>query len=81
MDVGGSHLKTYTFSMELSCGGCAQAAKKVLMSLGVETSVQNNTVTVETSLPADNILRKLEETKKGHFNKLLNRIRCVFNVK
>ncbi|CAH8540544.1 copper chaperone [Schistosoma bovis] len=62
-------IKTYTFNMEMSCEGCAKAAKRVLMTLGdaikeVETSVENNTVTVQTTLPVDDVLHKLEETQK-----------------
>ncbi|KAH8877531.1 copper chaperone [Schistosoma japonicum] len=62
-------IRTYTFNMEMSCEGCAKAAKRVLMSLGdaikeVEANVQSNTITVQTTLPADDILHKLEETQK-----------------
>ncbi|CAH8495020.1 unnamed protein product [Schistosoma turkestanicum] len=62
-------IRTYTFNMEMSCECCAKAAKRVLASLGdaikeVETNVTNNTVTVRTTLPADDVLQKLEQTQK-----------------
>ncbi|TPP59489.1 Heavy metal-associated domain HMA-containing protein [Fasciola gigantica] len=62
-------MPTYKFNMEMACEGCANAAKNVLKKLGdkiqsVETDVASQTVTVETELPQDEILKTLEKTQK-----------------
>ncbi|KAM3180451.1 hypothetical protein ACTXT7_016254 [Hymenolepis weldensis] len=61
--------KTYKFELEMTCEGCANAAKRVLGQLGsdvssVITDVSTNTVTVSTTLPEETILDQLKKTTK-----------------
>ena len=61
--------KTYRFEIEMTCEGCANAVKRVLSKLGgdvssVHTDVENNTVTVVSSLPESVILETLRKTSK-----------------
>nr|CDS32468.1 copper transport protein [Hymenolepis microstoma] len=61
--------ETYKFELEMSCEGCANAAKRVLEKLGsdvssVITDVSTNTVTVSTTLPEETILNQLKKTSK-----------------
>nr|AXN72717.1 antioxidant 1 copper chaperone [Physella acuta] len=60
--------KTYEFHMEMTCEGCANAAKRVLGKLGevksVETNVQTKKVTVTSSLNPDQLLESLKKTGK-----------------
>lgn len=55
--------------MEMTCEGCANAAKRVLSKLGndvsnVTTDVSTNTVIVTTTLPEETILEQLKKTTK-----------------
>ncbi|XP_041356894.1 copper transport protein ATX1-like [Gigantopelta aegis] len=58
----------HVFHMEMTCEGCAGAAKRVLGKLeGVSdilTDVETKKVTVKSSLPADAILEALKKTGK-----------------
>lgn len=61
--------QTYEFKMAMTCEGCAGAAKRVLGKLGdkvtnVETSVENQKVTVTSSLTSDELLAELQKTGK-----------------
>lgn len=60
---------TYTFELNMTCDGCANAARKVLSKLGddisdVQISIQDQRVVVTTTLPADSILAVLQKTGK-----------------
>ncbi|KAL7065061.1 hypothetical protein AAHC03_05094 [Spirometra sp. Aus1] len=61
--------KKYVFKMEMTCEGCANAAKRVLSKLGegilsVDADVKNQLVTVESTLDEDVILETLKKTTK-----------------
>ncbi|KAH9503114.1 Cytosolic copper metallochaperone [Bulinus truncatus] len=60
--------QTLVFKMEMTCEGCANAAKKVLGKLAevksVETNVEAKTVKVVSSLSADVLLETLKKTGK-----------------
>ncbi|KAL4003734.1 Heavy-metal-associated domain family protein [Acanthocheilonema viteae] len=60
---------TYTFELNMTCEGCANAARKVLSKLGddisdVQIDVGTQRVIVKTTLPADSVLATLEKTGK-----------------
>ncbi|CAL1537931.1 unnamed protein product [Lymnaea stagnalis] len=58
----------YLFKMEMTCDGCANAAKRVLGKLpevkSVETSLEAQTVTVVSTLSSDVLLESLKKTGK-----------------
>uniref|UniRef100_A0A0K0ETW0 Copper transport protein ATOX1 n=1 Tax=Strongyloides venezuelensis TaxID=75913 RepID=A0A0K0ETW0_STRVS len=59
----------FIFEMDMTCEGCANAAKKVLSKLGdkvlsVETDVALKTVKVTTTLDSSSIQAQLEKTGK-----------------
>ncbi|CEF67993.1 Heavy metal-associated domain, HMA-containing protein [Strongyloides ratti] len=59
----------FVFEMNMTCEGCANAAKKVLSKLGdkvssVETDVASRTVKVTTTLDSSVIQEQLEKTGK-----------------
>ncbi|VDI13278.1 copper transport protein ATOX1-like isoform X1 [Mytilus galloprovincialis] len=59
--------QTYQFNMEMTCEGCANAAKRVLGKQGdkvteVVTDVPTKTVTVTSTLSADEVLEVLKKT-------------------
>ncbi|CAI5445405.1 unnamed protein product [Caenorhabditis angaria] len=60
----------YVFEMAMTCGGCANAARKVLGKLGEDKvkiddiNVETKKITVTTDLPADDILEALKKTGK-----------------
>uniref|UniRef100_A0A0K0EJT2 Copper transport protein ATOX1 n=1 Tax=Strongyloides stercoralis TaxID=6248 RepID=A0A0K0EJT2_STRER len=61
---------TFVFEMNMTCEGCANAAKKVLSKLGdkvssVETDVGSKTVKVTTTLDSSTIQAQLEKTGKA----------------
>ncbi|KAI8798106.1 metal homeostasis factor ATX1 [Biomphalaria glabrata] len=60
--------QTFLFKMEMTCEGCANAAKKVLGKLSevksVETNVEAKTVKVVSTLPSDTLLEALKKTGK-----------------
>ncbi|VDO42837.1 unnamed protein product [Brugia timori] len=63
---------TYTFELNMTCDGCANAARKVLSKLGddisdVQISIQDQRVVVTTTLPADSILAVLQKTGLSRF--------------
>lgn len=62
--------KTFQFHLEMTCEGCANAAKNVLGKLGdgvskVTTNVDDKSVLVETTLSSDEILEALKKTGKA----------------
>ncbi|KAF7257254.1 hypothetical protein EG68_05040 [Paragonimus skrjabini miyazakii] len=62
-------MQAYKFTMQMTCDGCANAAKNVLKPLGdaiklVETDLAAQTITVHTDLPQADVLRALEKTQK-----------------
>ncbi|VDD74162.1 unnamed protein product [Mesocestoides corti] len=64
-----TQLHTYNFEMEMSCEGCANAAKRVLAKLGdavlsVHIDVENNSLVVTSTLPEETILEALQKTSK-----------------
>lgn len=59
--------QTYEFHMEMTCEGCANAAKKVLGKQGdkvseVVTDVGTKTVKVTSSMSSDEVLEVLKKT-------------------
>jgi len=61
--------KTYEFKMDMTCEGCANAAKKVLGKqesavTNVVTNVADKTVIVTSTLPSDELLAILQKTGK-----------------
>ncbi|PAA84020.1 hypothetical protein BOX15_Mlig025338g1 [Macrostomum lignano] len=65
-------MPTHQFTMEMTCEGCANAAKRVLAKLAsergvevtAETDVSTQTVTVTSELPAADLLAALQKTGK-----------------
>ncbi|XP_076446184.1 copper transport protein ATOX1 homolog isoform X2 [Babylonia areolata] len=62
---------TFEFTMEMTCEGCAAAAKKVLEKLGdkvsnIQTDVTSQKVLVDsTSMTSDELLEQLKKTGKA----------------
>ncbi|MFH4982424.1 hypothetical protein AB6A40_009133 [Gnathostoma spinigerum] len=61
--------KIYSFKFEMSCDGCANAARKVLSKLGsdvtdVDVNVNEGKIKVTTNLPSSTILETLKKTGK-----------------
>uniref|UniRef100_A0A914DLQ1 Copper transport protein ATOX1 n=2 Tax=Acrobeloides nanus TaxID=290746 RepID=A0A914DLQ1_9BILA len=61
---------TYTYHVEMTCGGCSNAVQKVLGKLGdkvtnVDINLQNKTVAVTTDLSSQEILEALQKTGKA----------------
>ncbi|KAM3722915.1 Metal homeostasis factor [Dirofilaria immitis] len=61
--------KTYTFEVDMTCEGCANAARKVLSKLetdisDVQIDVSTKRVVVTTTLPVNSILETLQKTGK-----------------
>ncbi|XP_078325116.1 uncharacterized protein LOC144622717 [Crassostrea virginica] len=61
--------QTYEFQMAMTCEGCAGAAKRVLGKMGdkvtdVVTSVENQKVTVTSTMTSDELLAELKKTGK-----------------
>ncbi|EFP04229.1 CRE-CUC-1 protein [Caenorhabditis remanei] len=60
----------YVFEMGMTCGGCANAARRVLGKLGEDKvkiddiNVETKKITVTTDLPASDILEALKKTGK-----------------
>ncbi|KAL4230670.1 ATX1 antioxidant protein 1 [Mactra antiquata] len=57
----------HEFSMEMSCEGCCNAAKRVLGKIGVDavvTDLETKTVTVTTDASVEKLLEALNKTGK-----------------
>lgn len=60
----------YVFEMAMTCGGCANAARKVLGKLGDDKvkiddiNVDTKLITVTSDLPAEEIMEALKKTGK-----------------
>ncbi|CAJ0914334.1 unnamed protein product, partial [Mesorhabditis belari] len=65
-------MTTLVFEMEMTCEGCANAARKVLGKLGDKVHVENidvktKLITLKSSIPATEVQEALEKTgKKDH---------------
>ncbi|XP_067012474.1 copper transport protein ATOX1 [Anabrus simplex] len=63
--------QVHEFKVEMSCGGCSSAVEKVLGKLkdqGVEKvdiSLEDQKVTVTSTLPADTLLEAIKKTGKA----------------
>ncbi|TKR76053.1 hypothetical protein L596_017254 [Steinernema carpocapsae] len=62
--------QTFVFEMEMTCEGCANAAKKCLGKLGdkvskIETDVATKRVIVTTDLTKEEVLEQLKKTGKA----------------
>ncbi|XP_052793411.1 copper transport protein ATOX1-like [Mya arenaria] len=60
----------YVFDMEMTCGGCTNAARKVLEKIGVnkddiDANLDAKTVTVTSTLSSDELLAALQKTGKN----------------
>lgn len=60
--------QVHELHMEMTCGGCSNAAKKVLGKLpevtNVEADVERKVVTVTSSLSPDALVEQLKKTGK-----------------
>lgn len=61
--------QVFEFHMEMTCEGCANAAKRVLGKKGdavsnIETDVDGKKVTVTSTLSSDELLEALQKTGK-----------------
>ncbi|PAV80466.1 hypothetical protein WR25_02605 [Diploscapter pachys] len=59
----------YVFEMAMTCGGCANSARKVLGKLGDKVrlddiNLESRTITVTTDLPPTEVLDTLKKTGK-----------------
>ncbi|CAL2038020.1 unnamed protein product [Caenorhabditis brenneri] len=60
----------YVFEMAMTCGGCENAARRVLGKLGEDKlkidsiSLETKQITVTTDLPASEVLETLKKTGK-----------------
>lgn len=62
--------KTYEYTLEMTCEGCSNAAKRVLGKLGdavqdLNIDLENKKVFVTTTLSSEEILEALKKTGKA----------------
>ncbi|KAH7719891.1 Heavy metal-associated domain containing protein [Aphelenchoides avenae] len=61
--------QTYAYTVEMTCGGCEKAVRKVIGKLGdkvtnLEIDLKQKKVAVTTDLPQDEVTEALKKTGK-----------------